>query len=196
MKFLFDLGGVFFDWSPKYFYQNIFSSNVDMDFFLSNICNQEWNNKQDQGRSIQKAVNELVNKHPDFSDQIAMYYKNHRKMIKGLFQPSIDILLHLKKYNFECYVLSNWSSETFKGMVEEYAFLKKFDGIIISGNEKLVKPDYKIFELAISRFNLIPKETVFIDDKKENIESAKKLNFHTIHLIEPKNIRKEVYKFI
>ena len=125
-----------------------------------------------------------------------MYYKNHRKMIRGIFTTSIKILEKLKDHNYECYVLSNWSAETFIGMVDDYPFLKLFDGLLISGEDRLIKPDAAIYELAITRFNLTTQETVFIDDKLENIEAAKKLNFKTIHLVDPNIIELEIEKFL
>ena len=81
-------------------------------------------------------------------------------------------------------------------MVDDYPFLKLFDGLLISGEDRLVKPDAAIYELAITRFNLTPQETVFIDDKLENIEAAKKLNFKTIHLVDPNIIELEIEKFL
>ena len=113
MKFLFDLGGVFFDWDPKNYYQNHFSSKDEMDFFLKNICTDEWNIQQDRGRLIKDAEHELVKIFPKYTKEIRMYYANHRNMIKATFQDSIDLLLDLKSKNFLCYVLSNWSAETF-----------------------------------------------------------------------------------
>ena len=196
MKFLFDLGGVFFDWDPYHFYQNIFDDPLERQHFLDNICNDNWNLQQDAGRLIKDAEIELIRNFPNYEKEIKLYYKNHRKMFRQIFQKSVDILKDLKKKNFECFVLSNWSWETFEGMEKEYPFLYKFDGLLISGREKLIKPDYEIYKLAINRFNLIPKETVFIDDRKENIETAKKLDFLTIHLINPEIIAQEIEKFL
>ena len=196
MKFLFDLGGVFFDWDPKYFFKSIFFSNEELNYFLTQVCNNEWNIKQDAGKLIKDAENDLINKFPQYSKEIKMYYSNHRKMIKGTFKSSIDQFLELKNRDYLCYVLSNWSAETFKGMEEDYPFLKKFDGIIISGEVKLIKPDKSIYELAISRFNLKPEETIFVDDKLENIQTAKSLNFKTIHLINPNRIKDEINNFL
>jgi 2-haloacid dehalogenase len=189
MKFLFDLGGVFFDWNPKHYYQSYFSSKDEMDFFLTNVCNDEWNAQQDRGRLIKDAEYELIKKFPQHSKEIKMYYANHRNMIKKTFQDSIELLLDLKSKNILCYVLSNWSAETFVGMKDDYPFLNKFDAFLLSGEVKLIKPEIAIYELAISRFNLIPEETVFVDDKKENIEAAKKLNFITVHLTDPNKIK-------
>ena len=196
MKFLFDLGGVFFDWHPKYFYKSIFSSEKEMNYFLTYICNDEWNIKQDAGKLIKDAENELIQKFPQYSKEIKMYYANHRKMIRKIYQSSVDKLLELKSLNYLCYVLSNWSAETFVGMKDDYPFLNEFDDLLISGENKLKKPDLAIYELAISKFKLVPEKTVFIDDNLENITVAKKLNFKTIHLIDPNKIKEEIQKFI
>ena len=196
MKFLFDLGGVFFDWDPNHFYKNVFENIEEREFFLVEVCNDQWNVQQDAGRSIAEAELELIPKFPHYEKEIKMYYKNHRKMIRGVFEESIDILKKLKDKNYECYVLSNWSAETFLGMTDDYPFLKLFDGLIISGEDKLIKPDHAIYQLARDRFNLNPEETVFIDDKQENIEAAKGLDFKTIHLIDPKNIEIEINQFL
>jgi 2-haloacid dehalogenase len=196
MKFLFDLGGVFFDWDPNYFYMNVFDTDDERKYFLSEVCNDAWNIKQDAGRTIIEAESELIPQFPKYEKEIQMYYKNHRKMIKGIFDLSIKVLENLKKENYECYVLSNWSAETFAGMVDDYPFLHKFDGLLISGEDKLMKPDFAIYELAIKRFNLVPRETVFIDDKLDNINAAKKLDLNIIHLIDPNNIESEINKFL
>ncbi|SVC97330.1 uncharacterized protein METZ01_LOCUS350184, partial [marine metagenome] len=148
-----------------------------------------WNVQQDAGRTIKEAEEEIIPKFPQYEQQIKMYYTNHRKMIKGVFFDSIEILDKLKKNNYFCYVLSNWSAETFVGMTEDYPFLKQFDGLLISGQDNLIKPDPAIYKLAIQRFDLDPEKTVFIDDKLENIETARKLNFNTIHLTNPETIK-------
>ena len=196
MKFLFDLGGVFFDWDPNHFYKDVFQNKKDKDYFLKYICNDDWNAKQDKGRLIKDGENELIVKHPHYEKEIKMYYKNHRKMFRGIFKKSIEVLSLLKQKKYNCYVLSNWSWETFENLENEYTFLNLFDGLLISGKEKLIKPDEKIYLLAIKRFNLNAHETVFIDDKIENIEAAKNLGFKTIHLDNPELITKKINQFI
>ena len=196
MKFLFDLGGVFFDWNPHHFFKDIFSDSADLEYFLSSVCNDEWNIKQDAGRITKTAEEELISKFPQYEEQIKLYYPNHRKMIKKVFAESIDVLHELKEKNYSSYVLSNWSAETFVGMTDDYPFLKLFDGLLISGEVKLVKPSQRIYELAMLRFNLVPKETVFVDDRLENVLIAKKLGFNIIHLVNPKDIRKKIKEFL
>ena len=117
-------------------------------------------------------------------------------MIRGTFNTSIQVLDKLKKQNYECYVLSNWSAETFIGMTDDYPFLQSFNGLLISGEDNMMTPDTEIYELAIARFNLIPQDTVFIDDKLETIEAAKKLKLKTLHLVDPTKIETEIDKFL
>tara|TARA_Y100001970_G_scaffold51759_1_gene65418 strand:+ start:3278 stop:3874 length:597 start_codon:yes stop_codon:yes gene_type:complete len=196
MKFLFDLGGVFFDWDPNYFFKDIFFDSNEKDYFLNEVCNDEWNIKQDAGRTIKEAEKALIPLFPKYKNEIKLYYKHHRKMIKGTFLESIKVLQSLVSQNLECYVLSNWSAETFKGMIDEYPFLNLFNGLLISGEVGLIKPDLKIYELAINKFNLDPKNCLFIDDKLENIKAAKELDFKVIHLVDPVNIDKEFQKYL
>ena len=196
MKFLFDLGGVFFDWNPKYFFKNVFESKGELNFFLNNVCTNEWNIKQDAGRSVAEAEDELIMKFPKYANKIKLYYSNHRKMIKLVYQDSVEILQDLKEKNIPCYALSNWAAETFEGMTDDYPFLKKFDGIIISGQEKTIKPFEDIYLIAVNRYELTPNDTVFIDDNLENIKTAIRLDFKTIHLVYPHQIKNEIYKYL
>ena len=117
-------------------------------------------------------------------------------MIRKVYQDSIEMLFVLKQKNYLCYVLSNWSAETFIGMTDDYPFLKQFDGFLISGEVKLAKPSKEIYELAISKFKLIPEKTIFVDDRLENINIANSLGFNTVHLKNPKIIKEKLKKFI
>ena len=187
-KFLFDLGNVFFDWNPKLIFKKVIPDEKKLNFFLDEISHPHLDTKCDKGVLIKDAVKEAIKIFPEYKSEIEVYFSYHRQMVNGTFQQSIEILNKLKSLKYPCFVLSNWSAETYEGMEEEYPFLKIFDDKIISGREKLIKPDQAIYQLAIKRFDLTPKETVFIDDRLENINTAKQLSFHTIHLTEPSKI--------
>jgi len=195
-KFLFDLGNVFFDWNPNKIFKSIFNDDEKMNFFLNHISFPLLDTRCDAGITFEVAVQDAVKKFPEFEKEIKLYYPNHSKMVDGFFQKTVDVFYKIKELNYPCYVLSNWSAETYEGMEERYPFLKDFDGKIISGRDFLIKPDPAIYELAISRFDLIPEETLFIDDRLENIEAAKNLNFQTIHLTDPTSIQDLVKPYI
>jgi 2-haloacid dehalogenase len=195
-KFLFDLGNVFFDWNPERILKPIFNDDERMNFFINNISFPLLDTRCDAGITIEVAVNDAVKKFPDFEKEIKLYYPNHGNMVGGFFQKTVDIFYKVKNLNYPCYVLSNWSAETYEGMEETYPFLKDFDGKIISGRDFLIKPDPAIYELAISRFDLVPQETLFIDDRLDNIQAAQNLNFQTIHLTDPSLIQELIEPYI
>ena len=195
-KFLFDLGNVFFDWNPERILKPIFNDDERMNFFINNISFPLLDTRCDAGITIEVAVNDAIKKFPEFEKEIKFYYPNHGNMVGGFFQKTVDVFYKIKELNYPCFVLSNWSAETYEGMEEKYSFLKDFDGKIISGRDFLIKPDPAIYELAISRFNLIPEETLFIDDRLDNIEAAQNLNFQTIHLTNPSLIQDLIDPYI
>ena len=195
-KFLFDLGNVFFDWNPERVLKPIFNDDEKMNFFIKNISFPLLDTRCDAGITIEVAVNDAVKQFPDFEKEIKLYYPNHGNMVGGFFQKTVDIFYKVKNLNYPCYILSNWSAETYEGMEETYPFLKDFDGKIISGRDFLIKPDPAIYELAISRFDLVPQETLFIDDRLDNIQAAQNLNFQTIHLTDPSLIQELIEPFI
>ena len=195
-KFLFDLGNVFFDWNPERILKPIFNDDERMNFFINNISFPLLDTRCDAGITIEVAVNDAIKKFPEFEKEIKLYYPNHGNMVGGFFQKTVDVFYKIKELNYPCFVLSNWSAETYEGMEETYPFLKDFDGKIISGRDFLIKPDPAIYELAISRFDLMPQETLFIDDRLDNIEAAQKLNFQTIHLTDPSLIQELIDPYI
>ena len=179
---VFDLGGVLIDWNPKYVYRKIFDSEEKVDWFLENICTFDWNEQQDRGKLIEESTNELIAKHPEYESEIKAYYDKWADMLGGPISRTVDLLTQIKndkKYNL--YALTNWSAETFPVALERYSFLQYFEDIIVSGTEKCKKPDVRIYKILIDRTNIIPSESIFIDDSARNIAAAKILGFQTFH---------------
>lgn len=188
---IFDFGGVLVDWNPRYLYQSVFNDDDKMEFFLKNICHDQWNVEQDRGRSLAEGTQILLDKHPEYSDLIKMYYDQWEIMLHSDIPQTVEILHQLKPH-YHLYGLTNWSGETFPIAYKRYSFFKEFEGIVVSGDEKLIKPDPKIFELILERYNLKPEESLFIDDNIHNINQANLMGFHTIHFMDSEQLRKEL----
>ena len=171
---IFDLGGVLIDWDPKYVYRQIFKTEEEIDWFLENITTYEWNVEQDAGRTLEAATQLLLNKHPKWEKEIRAYYGRWEEMLGGPIEEMVELLnylLSLKKYRI--LALTNWSYETFPVAIDRYGyFLNLFEGILVSGMEKMKKPDREIYELMLSRYDLVAEESVFIDDSAKNIAGA------------------------
>ncbi|MGB5499623.1 MAG: HAD family phosphatase [Maribacter sp.] len=182
---IFDLGGVLIDWNPKYVYRNVFDGNEEkVDWFLNNICTSEWNVAHDAGRSLKEGTDLLVNQYPEYESWIRMYYDLWPDMLGGPILDTVGILQQLKQSNaYNLYALTNWSAETFPIALDRFDFLGDFAGIIVSGAEKTRKPFQKIYEIAITRYNITPENAVFIDDNLDNVEAAKALGIIGIHFM-------------
>ena len=191
---IFDFGGVLMDWNPKYLYQNVFSTDEEMNYFLDHIATLKWNAEQDRGRSFQEATEILQNQYPEFSKEIALYYSQWPVMLKGAIEENVNILRNLHG-RFQLYGLTNWSAESFPYAYQNYDFFSLFNGIVVSGEEKLIKPDERIYQLLLNRYNLNASECLFIDDNYENIRAAQAMDFNTIHVGPETNLQEELQKF-
>ena len=179
---IFDFGGVVMDWDPRYYFKTYFNDDEKMEFFLKNIAVDEWNIEQDRGRTLKDGTEILVKQHPEWEKEIRAYYDNWTTMLKSDIPKNVEVLRKLEG-KFHLYGLTNWSEETFPFALENYDFFKIFEGkIVVSGTEKLIKPDKEIFEVLLSRYDLKAEESVFIDDNAKNIATAKSLGFITIHI--------------
>lgn len=190
---IFDFGGVIMDWNPRYFFKDYFKDGEKMEFFLKNIATDEWNIEQDRGRTLKEGTDILVQKHPDWEKEIRAYYDNWTTMLRSDIPENVEVLKELSQTDYELFGLTNWSFETFPYALQNYDFFKLFEGkIVVSGEEKLIKPDPKIWEVLLHRYHIKAEESVFIDDNFRNIEMAKQLHFKTIHVQPDTNLKTEL----
>jgi 2-haloacid dehalogenase len=185
---IFDFGGVLVDWDPKYLYRELFEEPEKMHWFLENICTNEWNLEQDRGRSLAEGTEILTRKFPEHDVLIRAFYGRWKEMLKGEIGGTVEILSELKG-KYPLYGLTNWSAETFPVALERFDFFKVFDGIVVSGTEKLVKPDRAIFQLILERYRLKAENALFIDDNIKNIRAAEEMGFPAIWFESPKKLR-------
>ena len=192
---VFDLGGVLFDWDPRYLYRKLLPDEDAVEDFLATVCTPDWNAKQDLGRSVADAVAELHALHPDKIDLINAYYERWNEAIGSTIEGTVRLLDRLHRARCPAlYALTNWPADTFPAARRRYEFLARFSDIIVSGEVKLGKPDPQVFELMFQRCGFNPENSVFIDDLIENIEVARSLGMHGIHFRSPRQTGNELRK--
>ena len=180
---VFDFGGVLIDWNPRYFFRSYFNDDERMEYFLSHVCSPEWNEKQDAGRSIAEAVAEAKSLHPEFSEARDCYSDHFPDCLGGCIEKNVTRLKQYKREGYRLYGLTNWPAETFHYALERFDFLQLLDGIVVSGIEKVKKPDPRFYQILLSRYGLKAEECLFLDDREENLATAQKLGFHVEHII-------------
>lgn len=191
---IFDLGAVLIDWNPRHLYRKLFDDEAEMEAFLADVCTPAWNAEQDRGRTWDEAVRMLSAERPEHRDLIHAYRERWEEMLKGPIQGSVDILERLDREGYELHALTNWSAETFPVALERYDFLKRFRTILVSGEERLMKPDPAIFELMLARIGHPAGRCLFIDDSAKNIAAAAALGFDAVHFQSPEGLGSDLAK--
>jgi 2-haloacid dehalogenase len=189
---IFDFGGVLVDWNPRYLFKDIFNDDKKMEHFLANICTDSWNIQQDAGRTLAEGTRVLQEKFPEESEMIQHFYDGWEVMLKDEIPENSALLSQFDREKFRLFGLTNWSGETFPIALERYAFFKEFEGIVVSGDENMIKPNEDIYLLLLDRYSLKAEESIFIDDNYKNIVAANKLGFHTIHFTKDVNLEKHL----
>ncbi len=191
---IFDLGGVLIDWNPRYVYRKIFDNEAETEWFLEHICTSEWNLSIDAGKLFGGAVEERKNLYPEWASEIEAFHSRWEEMLGGDIPESVEILKKIQTAGYLVLGLTNWSAETFPIAYNKFKFLQTFDGIVVSGAEKLVKPDPAIFELLLDRYSLSAGNCLFIDDNFHNIVAAAEIGFDTIHFISSGQLMEELQR--
>jgi 2-haloacid dehalogenase len=189
---VFDLGGVLIDWNPRYLYRSLFDDETAMEDFLATVATPDWNRAQDAGRSWAVAVEELAARHPGQRELIEAWWRRWPETLGDAIEPTVAVLADLRQRGMRLFALSNWSGETFPIARPRYPFLEWFEGIVISGDERVAKPDPRIFEVLLDRYRLVPDETLFVDDQPENVEAAARLGMRAIRFVDPDRLRADL----
>ncbi len=190
---IFDLGGVLLRWDPRNLYRKLFNGDdAAMEHFLATVCTTEWNERQDAGRTFAEATRELLPRHADKLELIEAFGNRFGEMIPGPIEGTVDVLAELKEREVPIYAISNWSAETFPPQRERFAFLSWFQGIVVSGEEGVMKPDPRIFRILFERYGVAPESAVFIDDVPGNAAAASALGVHGIHFRSPALLRQDL----
>jgi 2-haloacid dehalogenase len=169
---IWDLGGVLICWDPRALYRRLMPE-PEVDPFLAEIGFTEWNHAQDAGRSMPDGVAELAGVFPHRRALIEAYAARFGETMLGPVPGSVELLGQLRSLGaVRLFALTNWSADTFHLARRGYDFLDWFEAVVVSGEERLAKPDPQLFRLLLERHRLRPRSTVFIDDSPANIRAA------------------------
>lgn len=185
-----DLGNVFINWDPNRLFNQLIIEEEKRSYFLANVCTMDWNENQDAGYPIQKATEELVAKHPEWKEYIEAYYERWVEMLGGPIEGTVEIFRTLKeKTNLKHYALTNWSHELFPTALKMFDFLHWFDGRVVSGEERMRKPQPEFYKVLFDRYQLQVSDVIFIDDNLRNIQAAQAMGIYSIHFSFPEQLK-------
>ena len=192
MNVVFDLGAVLIEWNPRHLYRKVFTDEAQMEWFLANVCHNDWNLAQDRGRTFDEAVAEAINRHPDWKREIELYRDRWMEMVPGDIPGSVQILEELHSKAAPLYAITNWNGDTFRATQNRFKFLRLFRDIVVSGDEKMLKPEPDIFHLLARRNNIKLSQSLFIDDSLKNVRGAEAVGMQSHHFVNPDGLRADL----
>jgi 2-haloacid dehalogenase len=189
---IFDLGAVLIDWNPRHLYRQLLPDEAAIEHFLATVCTQAWNEEQDAGRPFADGIALLCEQHPMHAELISAYFARWHEMLGGPIEDTVAILRQLHDRGVPLYALTNWSAETFPHARARFEFLTLFRGILVSGEERLKKPDPRIFQRLLSRYGLTAPRSIFIDDSEKNVRAARELGMIGLHFRSSSELEREL----
>lgn len=189
---VFDVGRVLFEWDLRHLFAKLITDSEELDWFLAHVVTPEWHFQHDAGRPLADMTAELTALHPNYAEHIDAYRTRFNETIPGPVSGSLEIVADLAARGVPLFAITNFGAEFWESFRPTQRIFDLFGDIVVSGVEKLVKPDPAIYALALERFGLQPGEAMFVDDNLANVVSARANGFAAHHFKDAKSLRVEL----
>lgn len=169
---IFDVGNVLYQWDIRTLYAKLIDDPAALDHFVTTVVTPEWHFQHDAGRPLAEMVAERTEQFPDHAELIGHYVPRWLETIPGPVPGMIDLAEKLALLGYPLFGITNFGVEFWELFRPTAPIFDLFQDIVVSGAEKLVKPDPAIYHLAIKRFGIDPARALFIDDREDNVAGA------------------------
>jgi 2-haloacid dehalogenase len=190
---VFDIGCVLVEWDPRLLYRKLFDGDeARVEWFLREVCPPEWNLEQDRGRTWQAGIAEASARHPSMAAEIAAWRERWHEMVPGEISGSVALLEALAARGVPVFAITNFAADTYAEAAARFGFFSLFRGVIVSGDERVLKPSPEIFRLFAARHGVALEECLFIDDMPANVLGARAVGMRAHHFTDPAALRAEL----
>ncbi len=169
---VFDIGRVLFDWNLRYLFEKLIDDPAELDWFLANVVTDEWHFQSDAGRPLAEMLPELKVLHPERAELIDAYVERFLETLPHPVPGTHAIVQRLASRGVPLYALTNFGAEFWARFRPVQPIFELFADVVVSGEERCVKPDPRIYEIAEARFGVAPGQLFFTDDNPANVAAA------------------------
>jgi 2-haloacid dehalogenase len=181
------------DWDPRYLLRKVMPGReAEMETLLADVLNNAWNLERDKGDSWAEAMEQNKAAYPQWAELFDIYTDRWAETLRGSHEATVAILRELKARGTPLYALSNWSAEMFPHAEAKYDWLELFDGVVVSGRVKMIKPDRDIFDYLLETYDLDAADVLFIDDHEPNVVAARAYGIAAHHFEGAAELREEL----
>ena len=169
---VFDVGRVLFEWDLRHLFAKLIEDPDELEWFAGNVVTLEWHFEHDAGRPLTETLPERIALFPEHKALIEAYAARYNESVPGPVAGSLELVEALHQRGVPLYAITNFGAEFWRGFRAAQPVFDRFRDIVVSGVEKLAKPDPAIYALAAERFGCDPQAMLFIDDSEANVASA------------------------
>ena len=189
---IFDVGRVLFDWDLRYLFAKLIDDAGELEWFVTNVVTPQWHFQHDAGRPLADMLPELKAEYPAHAALIDAYAARFNETIPGPMPGSLELVERLDAAGVPLFAITNFGHEFWEGFRPTQPVFDRFRDIIVSGTEKLMKPDPAIYALAIERFGIDPAGALFIDDVEHNIAGAESVGIAGHRFVDAAALEREL----
>lgn len=190
---IFDIGNVLFSWHPRFLYERLIGDDRALAAFLDQVVTLDWHFQHDQGRDFAETSAERIAQFPEHAELIAAWGPRFNESVGGPIEGMHELVAELDSAGVPLFAITNFSHEFFPPFRQQWSGLfDRFRGVVVSGEEKLLKPDAAIYNLALARFGLQPHEAIFIDDNAANVAGAEAVGIRSVLFRDARGLRAEL----
>jgi 2-haloacid dehalogenase len=189
---IFDFGGVLIDWSPYYLYRKILPNDTEIARLLQDIHFSEWNHSFDEGYPFEMGIAEMCRRYPERADLIRTFDERWVETLGVTFDANIKMIQEIQAAGYPVYGLSNWNADKFALTRSLHPFFDRLNGMVISGIEKVAKPDPRLYRILLERYDLDPHRCIYTDDVQKNVDAARSVGLNTILFRSSADLRHEL----
>ena len=170
---VFDVGRVLFEWQLAALFEKLIDDRDELDWFLANVVTEEWHFEHDRGRALADMVPERIAQFPAYESHINAYATRFNETVPGPVPGSHTIVERLAAAGVPLFCLTNFGDEFWQLFRPTQPIFNHFADIIVSGVEKVAKPEPRIYEIVEQRSGRGGEALFFTDDNPANIAAAK-----------------------
>lgn len=189
---IFDVGRVLFDWDLRYLFAKLIADQDELEWFVTHVVTPQWHFQHDAGRPLAEMLPELKTEFPDHAPLIDAYAARFNETIPGPMPGSLELVERLDAARVPLFAITNFGHEFWEGFRPTQPIFDRFRGIIVSGTEKLMKPDPAIYRLALERFGIDPAGALFIDDVAVNVAGAESVGIAGHRFVDAETLARDL----
>jgi len=189
---VFDIGKVLFEWDLRHLYAKLIDDAAELEWFLANVVTNDWHFRHDAGHPLEDSIRELKARFPDHAALIDVYAPRFNETLPWPIPGTIELVERLAERGVPLFALTNFGSEFFRDFRPTQPVFRHFRDIVVSGDEKCVKPDARIYEIAEQRFGYPAQGLFFTDDNPHNVAAAKARGWQAHLFVDAPGLEREL----